>query len=69
MLPYINLFAEGELLRTGTTGNYKVAPLTVIGFLMYALAEYHIFSPVYVYFWYRNLKRISISEENLSEEK
>jgi hypothetical protein len=66
LLPYVNLFSIGEAFRTGTSGKYRITPVTVIGFLFWSSTEYHIFAPVYWYFWYRNFKLISKAhpEEN-----
>jgi hypothetical protein len=46
-LPYPYLFSVGHTLRIGTSGEFKRSSLTVFGFLLFSLAEYTLFAPVY----------------------
>ena len=56
-LPYPYLFSIGHALRTGTSGNFKRSPLTIIGFFVFSLAEYAFFAPLYWFMFLRNLFR------------
>lgn len=47
LLPFPYLFSVGHLLRTGTRGDFKRTPLTMIGFVLLGLVEYSIFAPIY----------------------
>ena len=47
LLPYPYLFAIGHTLRIGTSGSFRRSPLTIAGFLLFSLAEYAVFAPVY----------------------
>jgi hypothetical protein len=47
LLPFPYLFSIGHLLRTGTRGDFKRTPLTMVGFVLLGLIEYSIFAPVY----------------------
>jgi hypothetical protein len=44
----------GHTLRLGTAGDYKRSPITVLGFVLLALAEYTIFAPIYLYQFFRH---------------
>jgi hypothetical protein len=54
-LPYPQLFAIGYVLRTGTSGEFKRSPITLLGFILFALTEYALFVPVY---WILFVRRI-----------
>jgi hypothetical protein len=46
-LPFPYLFSVGHALRIGTSGEFRRSPLTVIGFMLFGLAEYALFVPIY----------------------
>ncbi|MFO1512876.1 MAG: hypothetical protein U1F83_08210 [Verrucomicrobiota bacterium] len=46
-LPFPQLFSVGHVLRTGTSGEFKRTPLTILGFLLFSLVEYTLFVPIY----------------------
>lgn len=54
-LPFPQLFSIGHVLRTGTSGDFKRTPLTIIGFMLFSLAEYTLFVPIY---WIIFLRKI-----------
>jgi hypothetical protein len=54
-LPYPYLFSIGHVLRTGTSGEFKRTPLTILGFMLFSLAEYMLFVPIY---WIVFLRKI-----------
>ena len=56
--PYLYLFALGDGLRTGTSGQFVVKPLTVAGFLLLSACQYFIFAPIFWVFLARNISRI-----------
>lgn len=57
-MPYVYLFSQGEVLRTGVIGRFRVNALTILGFLTYSLACYLIFAPIYWCFLVRNIRRL-----------
>lgn len=61
-MPYVYLFSEGEVLRTGSGGKFRVNAVTIAGFLLYSLTCYLIFAPVYWYLLYKNIRRIERDE-------
>jgi hypothetical protein len=54
-LPFPQLFSIGHVLRTGTSGDYKRSPLTIVGFMLFALAQYTLFVPIYWIMFLRKL--------------
>ena len=58
LLPYVYIFSMGEGFRAGTSGTYRVSPLTVCGFLLGSTSQYSIFAPIYWFFLARNLDRL-----------
>jgi hypothetical protein len=56
-LPFPYIFSMGHLLRTGTSGEFKRTPLTVLGFFLLGIAEYACFAPAYWFMFLRNLGR------------
>jgi hypothetical protein len=54
-LPFPQLFSIGHVLRTGTSGEFKRTPLTIFGFMLFSLAEYTLFVPIYWIVFLRKL--------------
>jgi hypothetical protein len=54
-LPYPYLFSIGHALRVGTAGEFKRTRLAVFGYLLFSLAEYALFAPVYWVVFLRHL--------------
>ncbi|HWW00167.1 MAG TPA: hypothetical protein VNZ64_10770 [Candidatus Acidoferrum sp.] len=46
-LPYSYIFSVGDTLRLGTAGQFHRTTLTVLGFILFALAKYAVFAPLY----------------------
>jgi len=57
LLPYPYLFSIGHALRVGTSETFRRSPLTVSGFVLFALAEYGPFVPIYWIKLVRNIVR------------
>jgi len=55
-LPFPQLFSIGHVLRTGTSGEFKRTPVTILGFMLFSLAEYTLFAPIY---WVIFLRKLS----------
>jgi hypothetical protein len=55
LLPFEQIFSEGEVLRYGTNLNASRRPLVVVGYVLLSFAAYSIFAPVYLYFFFRKL--------------
>jgi hypothetical protein len=57
LMPYLNAFSEGEVLRNGATDRLRTKPLVIAGYLLISLSVYTIFAPVFWFFLFKNLKR------------
>jgi hypothetical protein len=55
LLPFEQIFSEGEVLRYGTNLNASRRPLVVVGYVLLSFATYSIFAPVYLFFFFRKL--------------
>jgi hypothetical protein len=60
-LPFPYVFSLGHTLRLGTAGDYKRSPITVLGFVLLALAEYTVFAPIYIFQLFRH-RPIEVAE-------
>ncbi|SPE60701.1 conserved hypothetical protein [Verrucomicrobia bacterium] len=60
-MPYIYIFAEGEVLRAGVTERLRRTPLIVIGYILLSLNMF-VAAPVYWYFLFKNLRRGDAAE-------
>lgn len=61
-MPYVYLFSEGEVLRTGVTGKFRLNAMTIGGYVLYSLTCYLIFAPIYWYLLFRNIQRIKAEQ-------
>ncbi len=57
LMPFVNVFSEGEVFRNGASGQFRNRPLIVIGYLLLSLAAYSVFAPVFWFFLLSNVKR------------
>jgi hypothetical protein len=56
-MPFVLIFSEGEALRAGVNDKFRPSFFIVCGFVVYALAQYAVFAPIYWYFLYQNFRR------------
>jgi hypothetical protein len=59
LMPFLNVFSEGEVFRNGMTGRFRNRPLVLIGFILISLSSYFIFAPVYLFLLLANWRRSS----------
>jgi hypothetical protein len=57
VMPYLDVFSQGEVLRNGVNDKLRQNVLIVAGYLLVSLDLYLVFAPVYWIFLFRNLKR------------
>jgi len=57
LMPFLNVFSEGEVLRNGTAGRFRNRPLVLIGYFLITLGINPFFAPIYWFFLLLNLKR------------
>ena len=78
LMPFINVFSEGEVLRNGASGKLRPTPLIVIGYILISFSLVFSFSghaffiglvpaifvPIY---WFRLLKNFARQDEAVEE--
>jgi hypothetical protein len=64
LMPFLNVFSEGEVLRNGTTGRFRNRPLILIGYLLITLGINPFFAPIYWFVLLSNLKRPPAKQES-----
>jgi hypothetical protein len=57
MMPYLNVFSEGEVVRNGAADRLRSKPLIIAGYLLFSLSAYAFFAPIFWFFFFKNLKR------------
>ena len=67
LMPFLNVFSEGEVLRNGTSGRFRNRPLVLIGYFLITLGINPFFAPVYWFFLLTNLKRPHSEQEPVEE--
>jgi len=56
-MPYVNIFPQAEVLRSGVHDHVRPSFLIIAGYLLLSVTCYIIFAPIYWFFLFRNLKR------------
>ena len=56
-MPFIYVFAEGEVLRSGVTEGVRRSPLITFGYVLLSLGMFAIAAPIYWYFLFKNLRQ------------
>ena len=68
LMPYLNVFSEGEVFRNGVSGRFRNKPIILIGYFLISLGSYALFAPIYWFFLLSNLKRPSNQTESGKEQ-
>src|ERR1043166_1296711 len=56
-LPYVNVFSQGEVLRTGVTEGIRRNWLITVGYVLVSLGMFVFFGALFGFFLFRNLRR------------
>ncbi|MCX7010287.1 MAG: zinc ribbon domain-containing protein [Kiritimatiellaeota bacterium] len=56
-LPWEQIASIGEVARSGVGPEARFTPLHILGYVLFGLVEYHIFSPLYFVQLFRNFRR------------
>jgi len=64
LMPFLNVFSEGEVLRNGVGGRFRNRPLIVIGYFLLTLTIFPLLTPIYLASLWLNPKRRSESQES-----
>lgn len=57
LMPFLNVFSEGEVLRNGVTNRLRHNPLIITGYLLFSLSAFSAFAPIFWFFLFKNLKK------------
>jgi len=57
LMPYVQVFSEGEVFRNGTSGRFRNRPLILTGYFLMTLGTFPIFAPIYLLSLLLNWKR------------
>jgi hypothetical protein len=68
LMPYVQIFSEGEVLRNGMSGRFRNRPFILLGYFLITLGMYSFLAPVYLFVLLLNWKR-SPEETNTVEEQ
>ncbi len=69
LMPYVQVFSQGEVFRNGVAGRFRNRPLILTGFILISLSTYFVFAPVYLFFLLTNLKRSNGGPGFVEEQK
>ena len=68
LMPYVHVFSEGEVFRNGVNDRMNASPLIIGGYFLASLASYHIFAPVYWFWFIQNLTRLKAEKPDEQSE-
>ena len=58
LMPYLQVFSEGEVFRAGASGKTRASPLIVGGYLLLSLSMLGFFAPIFWIYFLKNQRRI-----------
>lgn len=56
-MPFVYVFSEGEVLRSGTDGHVRFTRPIIVGYTLMACGTYSVLAPLYWYFLWKNILR------------
>jgi hypothetical protein len=68
LMPYVQIFSEGEVFRNGTGGRLRKSPMVLIGYVLISVGTYWLFAPIYLFSLFLNWNR-SAGEPEPAEEQ
>ena len=68
LMPFVNVFSEGEVLRNGTSGRFRNRPFILIGYLLISLGINPFIAPIYWFFLLSNRNRPPDGGESTEEQ-
>ena len=57
LMPYVQVFSEGEVFRNGTSGRFRNRPLILVGYFLITLGTFPFLAPIYLLSLLLNSKR------------
>jgi len=68
LMPYVQVFSEGEVFRNGASGQFRKRPLIMIGYFLLGFGMFSFLAPIYWFSLLLNLKSPETAKESGSEE-
>ncbi len=68
LMPYLQVFSEGEVLRNGTSGQFRKRPLILIGYLLITASTFAFLAPIYWLSLFLNWNRPPVGQEPTGEQ-
>ena len=63
LMPYLQVFSEGEVFRNGISGRFRNRPLIVVGYFLMTLGIFPLFAPIYLLSLLLNWNRPPVGQE------
>jgi hypothetical protein len=68
LMPYVQVFSEGEVFRNGVSGRFRNRPLIIIGYMLIMLGMAPFLAPIYLLVLLSNSNRQSGRQEPSEEQ-
>jgi len=68
LMPYVQIFSEGEVFRNGASGRFRNRPVILIGYFLVVLGTFPFLAPIYLLSLLLNSKRTSGEPEPAEEQ-
>ena len=68
LMPYVQIFSEGEVFRNGTSGRLRRSPLILIGYFLITLGMFSFLAPIYWFSLLSNWKRPADEPKSTEEQ-
>lgn len=63
MMPFVQIFSEGEVFRNGTSGRFRNRRMVLIGYILISLGMFSVFAPIFWISLLRNFRRSAGTEQ------
>jgi len=67
LMPYVQVFSEGEVFRNGTSGRFRNRPFIFIGYFLIAVGMFSFLAPIYLFSLLLNWKSPAGEKEPTEE--
>lgn len=68
LMPFVQVFSEGEVFRNGTSGQFRNRPVILIGYFLITLGTFPFLTPIYLFSLLLNWKRPPSTAEPAEEQ-
>ena len=68
LMPFVQVFSEGEVFRNGTSGQFRNRPLILVGYFLISLGMFSFLAPIFWISMLPNLKRSGRPQQSAPEQ-